>query len=322
MNYLYKTKMIINEVSFTESDIPEYFYVAFAVLSEKLLEDLYNKKIYGITGISATETIMYQHMTHGGICLKMPAKDFLKINKVSKINYDNLDYLFSNNMKTILRLFNIKKQTYEPLINNIIIGFIDILRDKNIAKRKSSKYHGTKEQKEINKILNVSDFNYWNSKNINNFGDFVKEFDSKLEQIIELLYQDKNIYLKIKGISYELLKQSIKKEILPGMKSEKEWIVKSEYIKDLNSQVKNTTRILIPDNSVIIYLLDPEQKDNIDFLIKKSKLNEKYKIEKIPKNIFLKNMSDFDSKIPFSENCFVIDILNIIILNEIKNFKI
>lgn len=184
----FKDFMNFWEASFTEKDIPPYFYVGI-YFSEDLLE----RKPYTPTGAVATlvglegisETPAMMSMGHGAH-LKMPGKDVVKLNKIVKHLYRNPEYMVSRGFSSYRRTASGSGGPYTPhtrsknayvgaYIRQILISlgyhdpismkdgsrlnfsdFIDILKSLKPIKggfRKEWKYRGKKEVTDYLKTL-------------------------------------------------------------------------------------------------------------------------------------------------------------------------
>jgi hypothetical protein len=107
--------------SYSHKDLPPKFLLALnfspSVSKGKVDErapnlamDLLAGRIEGVKGVSGTVPIEGVRL-FGNIremMLLMPTAEFLRLNKVSRVLYDNPDYLMSNNMRGLKRLFNNK----------------------------------------------------------------------------------------------------------------------------------------------------------------------------------------------------------------------
>lgn len=91
-------KKWLNEASYTEKEIPPYFYLAPmwkpAQLSRLLLT--------GVEGISSNYTIAQNFLRHCIIVMDGPKVEAM--NHLSRMMYDNPDYLASNNMRAMARM--------------------------------------------------------------------------------------------------------------------------------------------------------------------------------------------------------------------------
>jgi len=100
---------VLLERSFSAADIPKTFYVV-GRLDAKALGDLQNRTLEGVTGISDDRGIVRQFLgSQGrGFVLTMPGPATAKLNKLSRIMYDNPFYLAQDNMKAAARLIGYK----------------------------------------------------------------------------------------------------------------------------------------------------------------------------------------------------------------------
>lgn len=91
------------EMSFTDVDIPRYFYIVLH-MSDKTLKELEDMKITGVRGISGNGRITVRFLPKMDAYLIMDAKKVVDANRLSRVLYDNPEYLMSNDFKAFLRL--------------------------------------------------------------------------------------------------------------------------------------------------------------------------------------------------------------------------
>jgi hypothetical protein len=103
------------ETSYQPSDIPKYFYLIGNIttydgekwVSNEIAEQLSKLSIDGITGISSQEIIIPQFMgVARDMILVMDGTSVIKENKLTRVMYDNPEYLASNNMAALKRIWN------------------------------------------------------------------------------------------------------------------------------------------------------------------------------------------------------------------------
>ena len=134
----------LTEASYTDKDIPDYFYVAI-----KFSEDLVRPKPYtpqgavcslvGLEGISDKVSILQSFWSSNQCGLQMPARAVLALNKVSKVNYENPDYLSSAGFRASRRLQSgsggpeaekSSKYKQSAVFNTVIGKFLSMLSSK------------------------------------------------------------------------------------------------------------------------------------------------------------------------------------------------
>ena len=104
-------KEFIQEKSFQTSDIPKYFFVAVEAHPEWSMEGIKNlqkNKLSGVSGVSADPSIIKDFFGMGNryVLLMMPGKEFVVDNALSRILYNNPDFLFSDDMKALQRIWS------------------------------------------------------------------------------------------------------------------------------------------------------------------------------------------------------------------------
>lgn len=100
---------ILIEASYTEADIPKFFWMVTSVdeYSKDSMEQLATGELKGVKGISDTKEIVVQWLgVARNAVLVIPAKEFLELNNVSRVMYENPHYLVSKGMAALFRLFN------------------------------------------------------------------------------------------------------------------------------------------------------------------------------------------------------------------------
>lgn len=126
----FKDWLYLNEGSFTESDIPSYFYVGI-----KFTEDLIQRKPYTPRGAVSTllglEGITSNYSTAKSFAsealLKMPGKATVNLNKLTKVLYQDPNYLTSAFFRTPRRTYTghaTTNQDFQPRKTDIGEGFL------------------------------------------------------------------------------------------------------------------------------------------------------------------------------------------------------
>ena len=114
------------EGSYLPSDVPEHFYVAIQYANnyrgsrENYINQFIEGKFRGIAGITTTLESAENFVYMSPIVFKMDGMDAVHSNKLSMVNYHNVDYLVSNNLAAYRR---ITETTAEELFTLIIHKF-------------------------------------------------------------------------------------------------------------------------------------------------------------------------------------------------------
>jgi 2'-5' RNA ligase/8-oxo-dGTP pyrophosphatase MutT (NUDIX family) len=96
----------IIERSFTEKDIPEYFFLLTHPKRVKLA-DLESGVLKGVTGIAGDGRIMASiNMGEAGFVITMPGAATVKLNKLSRVMYENPEYWVQDDFKAAKRVLN------------------------------------------------------------------------------------------------------------------------------------------------------------------------------------------------------------------------
>jgi hypothetical protein len=131
---------ILAEKSYSESEIPKYFYVTLDTRNKGFNEDALAKKtLPGVVGISASRDNVFQWLgVARDLLIKMPSKDFLKLNKVTRIMYEKPEYLLQDNMKALMRIYDGDRERtlsnlLEEIMRTMILSFnknVEIIGEK------------------------------------------------------------------------------------------------------------------------------------------------------------------------------------------------
>ena len=128
----------ISEDSFSLKEIPKNFYVAFPLgpdskhfgthlpeyfrkESAAVMAALKKGKLSGITGVSDSGEIKFEWLGMGdrNAFLKMDGQALVKANKISRIMYDNPDYLASNGLSALFRLTMTDHGDYKQILTKL-----------------------------------------------------------------------------------------------------------------------------------------------------------------------------------------------------------
>lgn len=101
--------LTLAEGSYTASNVPGMFWLVFDIgqASEKYAKQVASGRLKGLKGISGDRRIVGSWLgVARNAMLVMPGKDVIKLNKLSRVLYDNPEYLASQDFKALYRLYN------------------------------------------------------------------------------------------------------------------------------------------------------------------------------------------------------------------------
>lgn len=208
------------ERSYAPQDIPKRFFLAinFSMWDDNIttkIDSLLKGELVGVKGIAGSG-LKEMVKNWGGmreLMISMPSEALLSLNKLSRVMYDNPEYLVSDGMKALRRLFNEDNEKYSSLFSKMQGYVLRVMDDP--------------------KIKGWIDYNGSFSK----LDDYVKEFKNikdvkDLVNFIMSRMDDSNGILKAKGFEWW------RKTIMAGLKnmgqlykSESEWLVKGGSLK-------------------------------------------------------------------------------------------
>ena len=110
-------KSYINEMSYTEGDIPKLFRVVFDL--KNAASSLAKGKLEGVTGISGSKEIVMGFLGVVRDTLLIMPKETEQLNKLSRVMYDNPYYLLQDNMKALARIFQKDENSMDMVIFNL-----------------------------------------------------------------------------------------------------------------------------------------------------------------------------------------------------------
>ena len=211
----------LNEKSFSAKDIPKDFWIVFDL--ESMVDELKTGKIKGLKGISSDSDIQFSFLgVARDAMLQIDSKKLLKLNKITRIMYDNPHYLVSNNLWALRRMYNASPNNWANQVFGNLFGMIQ------------------KQMKGIDKQLRY-DMEYYGFRNVdlkwakqmNSKGKIknIKDLSISIKDYIENIFSDKT------GIDYDMPLNTIKDIIFKALKdigeiysSENEWVVKNDYL--------------------------------------------------------------------------------------------
>ena len=248
-------KHILNEGSFGPGDIPRYFRLVFPFhhpnhpkWSEKTAKQLQNGQLIGVKGIGHEGNLVLSflgiNISYNAV-LVMPSDQVIKLNKISRILYDNPDYIASNNFSALIRMMGDSGKseendihqtttTLKDIIENLIKGLIYNALEKdeptysfNYGELMAYDYH-----KIIQDIVEKCE-----QKPIKNVHDLAKHIKTTIETESEGQTLPVDIEKTVKELNKIITQRST------WYKKEKEWILKDQ-------------KLIIPPDSRLYLLLD------------------------------------------------------------------
>jgi hypothetical protein len=100
------------ERSYAASDVPGVFWLALEISKHSLdkAKDVVRGKLTGLSGISDSKGIVLNWLGVGrNALLVMPGDDAAKLNKLTRVLYDNPEYMVSNDFAALYRLWDKKR---------------------------------------------------------------------------------------------------------------------------------------------------------------------------------------------------------------------
>lgn len=296
---------------------PDWFYVA-CKLNKQVLEKSPKTPegavatLFNLEGITDKFSSFESFLDQSLFGIKMPGKETLELNKLSKIDYDNLDYLASRGFRAARRVETGlgKRDPLEITFKKLLVSFfqnhlgkIDILRNSV-----GNNYYLLNTSLTIDDIIEyLKGYNpyqknaFWkktpkksqikskdNLKNFNNFN----ELAIKLFKLLKIHLPE--LELTQKDISYGLQKAFRDSHSFDSNKSESEWVTKRQpqkfnvKIGDQKSDLNlNINQLHVPEGSTIYIDVNKTARDkNVKDLFPEIKDFDKLKskiIEKLQK---------------------------------------
>lgn len=224
------------EKSYTAKDIPENFYVVFDI--EKIFDQLKQRKIKGLKGISSSNEIEFQFLgVARDAMLEMNSKELMNLNDVTRIMYDNPHYLVSKNMWALRRIYQDNPQKWSSTTVNHIFGNLFEYLIKTI--KESGKHGEFVHDAEYSGFRNV-DYDWAkkiaNKLKIRNLKDLAKIVKNYIDNIF---YEKMNkSWASRRTEPYDFKLQEIYKYLYETLleigriySSENEWVVKNDHLK-------------------------------------------------------------------------------------------
>jgi len=299
-----KFKHYLIEKSFSSEDIPRKFFVAFDLYDG--FEYLKKEKFENISGISGSGNIKFNFLgVARDAMLVMDSEKVIKLNKLTRVMYDNPHYFLANDMVALQRIFNSRDN------RRVLENILDYLT-KEI--KKDPKYRQLSHDAEYYSLFNMGWD--WSKKlpKINN----IKKLSIFLTRKINTDFSDKT------GVKYNLEEKDVRDLLWNALlrigevyHDESEWILKDKTLKipsksklfilvnpinrltdlitycidkeksidSLTDEEKN--KYITEEDGVFLFMNDTIVQKRIDYGIMAKKLEKKY-------NVFLYDKEKFD----------------------------
>ena len=95
----------LSEASFTAGDVPAKFYVSIRLRPETY-QQLAEGILPGVAGVAASKSNAGHWLPLRDAMLALPGAATAQLNKLSRVRYESVEYLLSNNMRPLMRLNN------------------------------------------------------------------------------------------------------------------------------------------------------------------------------------------------------------------------
>jgi hypothetical protein len=196
----------LNEVSYTERDIPKYFFVGIRWDFEALKK----RQLPGVKGIS--ENLETAHnLGEEGIILAMPGRETEKINQLSKVLYDNPYYAASKNWEAAIRVINFPS---DDITADIVMRSLMNITDR------------------VKEIPPISDSGNARRAVRNLIAQHFPPFQ-KLSEFQKEFWRRLHLYISPGVLTWDTFRGCVARAIneeMGGYKPEKEWRVKNETL--------------------------------------------------------------------------------------------
>jgi hypothetical protein len=208
------------EMSYTQSDVPEYFYLAC-----KLNQELLSGELNHLEGITSSAYIAAAFWHQYKQCLlQMPGKRLTEINKLTRVMYHNPGYMISNK-------FNAMNRVNPQGAMNPPVNITDFL----------TRVHGMHH----NKAQSISLKTPYPRIYANNVGDYVRQLYTFL--------QSKGVDIQPNNATMQYFNQNLGNAA--QFAHEEEWMVKPEY-KRIEKEIEKLPILRIPEGTICV--VNPE----------------------------------------------------------------
>jgi len=253
------------EKSYGPGDIPKYFYLATKL--DKAFDGLMKKKFIGILGVSSTKNIAGIASPNSNVTIEMNAKKVLASNKLSRVMYDNPEYIVQDNFDALKRLAPLADETDT---NTEILQFFmnswAIYDNKTLHLKVAFKLCGL--NRDFNEMIKSS------FTNIKNLHDLAKKTKASVDKFLNKLMTDNKLkrfiaiekVLNYKIDTYVYYFKACIEEIMINYDEEEEWRTKD--------------KIFIIPNKSTLYLRKCQQISGVKIEKQIDKLKTLYKVKR------------------------------------------
>lgn len=241
---------------------PKFFWMVTDITNKNFVEQLSKRKLEGVQGISDSKLIITRFLGAGAehnTVVVLPAKETIKLNSLSQVEYTNPDYFFADGMKNLFRVFSyaesITQQLHSPFYGKFedLVEIFDMYPDELVQALEQSR----------NDINSVSDY----AEFLLNFAKEHNDNDHDLSRISPL--------------RIEKLLRDEWDNLMDFYSTEGEWIVKDETLR-----IPHNSKLIIavPDYGSISF--NKKAKDEIVRNIREYNLDKSYQISFIDSRKF------------------------------------
>lgn len=285
----------ITERSFKSSDIPRYFRCVIDIRTDndKGLTDLSNLELTGVTGISDSGQILYDFLGKGrNAFILMDGEETIKLNKISRIMYDNPHYMLSNNMSALRRIYNKESdRDNRATWHNFADIIVKHLANSNLTDKGFEFYISLDAPGQTISYTNAA-----RNTKVNSIKDAVKVLKRAFKEIVDKKNQDYkkvHIFSKLLEIDDNKLEKILYDSLITigeVYKTEGEWIIKDNSLKIPRNSYLYILQ-LVDDDIIqkyeqgddgfinLRYGKDIERQKEMNNEINKLGINKKYKLK-------------------------------------------
>lgn len=177
----FKSQLV--EQSYSESDVPLFFYRAF-VLNPRKLDDLVRHEFTNCEGVSEDSNI-YQTNPEYTAQIMLPAIPTLRINKMYRIQYDNPEQMIQNNLwlwkrivkndSTVARIYSLLDSKHQTTHNPRLEDTIKKVLSDNPPIQSVKDLHDICLQV-ARKVFTSEDLQMWTTMTVVNFRQWFKQY--------------------------------------------------------------------------------------------------------------------------------------------------
>jgi hypothetical protein len=306
-----KFKHYLLEKSFSSKDIPRKFFVAFDFYEG--FEDLKKEKFENMSGISGSGNIKFNFLgVARDAMLVMDSEKVIKLNKLTRVMYDNPHYFLANDMIALQRIFNSRDN--RRVLENILDYLTKEIKKDPKYKQLShdAAYYslfnmGWDWSKKLPKINNIKKLSIFLTRKINtDFSDKTGvKYNLEEKDVHGLLW---NALLQIGKVYHDESEWILKNKTLEIPSKSKLFILvnpinrltdlitycidKEKSIDSLTAEEKNKY-ITKEEDGIFLFMNDTIVQKQIDYGIMTKKLEKKYKVYLYNKDKFEKAKQRF-----------------------------